>query len=315
VNTNLPSLASEGAESSLPPSLARRAAEGSRYVLVGVFVNIVLTIAKFAGGILGHSSALIADATESLLDIFSSTMTWAAIKLSAAPPDAKHPFGHGKIESLAAFLGALMLMLAGVLLAWEAVNGLLSPGKHPVPAWYTFFIVLSVVGIKEALFHVFAKKAREIESSALLTDAWHHRSDAIASIGTTTGVGIAIVTGWVVFDKIAALLCCVLIFYNGFKMLRNSLGEVLDEQMPDDFLHNVRQSIEEVPGVICVEKCRIRKSGLCRIADIHIHVNPEISVAEGHVIAHAAKDHVKQLGKNITDVTIHVEPANAEEDE
>jgi len=290
-------------------STIARAAEGSRYVLMGVFINVVLTIAKFAGGIFGHSSALIADATESLLDIFSSTMTWVAIKLSAAPPDAKHPFGHGKIESLAAFLGALMLMLAGVLLAWEAVNGLLSPEKHLVPAWFAFVIVVAVIGIKEALYHVLVKKARKIESSALLTDAWHHRSDAITSIGTAVGVGVALVTGWVAADKLAALVCCCMIFYNGFKMLRNSLGEVLDEQMPDDFLHDVRQSIEEVPGVVCVEKCRIRKSGLGRIADIHIHVNPEISVAEGHSIAHAAKEHVEQLGKNITDVTIHVEPA------
>lgn len=298
-----------------PADLAGRAAAGRRLILTGVVANILLAVAKFAGGIFGNSSALIADAIESGLDIFSSGMMWAALKVAARPPDSTHPYGHGKVESLAAVAGAMILLAAGTSLAWHSIgeiNRALSspPTEASLPKPFTLAVLLLAVAIKEGLYRLFVHKGKKIDSAALLADAWHHRSDAMTSLAAVVGIGIALTGGpaWAPADDWAALFSCGVILLNGGRMLRASLGEILDEQMPTPLIAEVLSKVRAVPGVTSVEKCRVRKSGLTRIADLHVRVAGGNSVREGHDIAHIVKDCLLTSGLKISDVTVHIEP-------
>ncbi|GAB4166372.1 MAG: cation diffusion facilitator family transporter [Terrimicrobiaceae bacterium] len=292
--------------------MASRAEAGRRLVILGVLANVVLAAAKFLGGWLGNSNALMADGLESSLDILSSLMMWGALKIAERPADEGHPYGHGKVESLAAVAGSLVLILAGIALAAHSVVLLFTGGEESrsSPAVFTLLIAIVTIVVKEGLYRLFMLRGKQIDSAALLADAWHHRSDAITSLATLLGIGIAIVGGpdWGAADSFAALVSCGIILANGGRMLRNALGEVLDEQMKPGVLEAVIHAAIKVPGVTSVEKCRVRKSGLTRIADLHIRVEGSMPVREGHEIAHAAKDRILACGQNISDVTVHVEP-------
>ena len=292
-----------------------RAAAGRRLILTGVLVNILLAVAKFAGGVLGNSSALIADAIESALDIFSSGMMWAALKVAARPPDASHPYGHGKVESLAAVAGALVLLGAGASLAAHSAGEILNsfsspPTEASLPKAFTLGVLMLAILLKESLYRLFVHRGKAIDSAALLADAWHRRSDAITSLAALIGISIALAGGpsWAPADDWAALFSCGIILFNGGRMLRGSLGEILDEQMPDALIDQVLDQVRSVEGVTSVEKCRVRKSGLTRIADLHVRVAGGSSVREGHEVAHIVKNRLLASGLNISDVTVHIEP-------
>ena len=292
--------------------LESRVVDGMRLVGVGIVVNVVLAVVKFAGGWLGNSKALLADGLESLLDIMSSVMMWWALKVAGRPPDEGHPYGHGKVESLAAVLGALILVGAGLGLGWHSLSEFWKKlsGADGGPESFTLVVALVTVLAKEGLYRVMIVMGREIGSAALMADAWHHRSDALTSLVTLLGLGVAVFGSgvWVVADSLAALICCGLIVVCGLGILRRSVGEMLDEQMQPSVISAVVKAAGGVPGVTSVEKCRVRKSGLTRLADLHIRVSGRISVREGHEIAHEAKDRIMNCGQNISDVTVHVEP-------
>lgn len=294
-------------------SVEDRSARARRLIFAGVVINILLAGAKLAGGLMGGSKALVADALESTLDIFSSGMMWAALKVAARPADDTHPYGHGKVESLAAAAGAMVLLLAGSLLAFQSLRAIwkLNTGSSgSPPEAYTLGILIVAIVCKEVLFRLSSHTAHGIQSTALKADAWHHRSDALTSLAALVGISLALLGGpsSIQADAWAALLCCGVILWNGGLMLRSSLGELLDEQMPQDVIRAVERAACSVEGVTSVEKCRVRKSGLTRIADIHVRVAGESSVTEGHAIAHGVKAAISGAGVNVSDVTVHIEP-------
>lgn len=290
-----------------------KAAQGRQVVLVGVLMNLLLSTGKIAGGILGRSNALIADGIESLLDLFSSLLIWGALKYAAKPPDKEHPYGHGKAESLASIIGALVLAVAGAFIAHNSISQLVAAAhgaKVHLPSPWTLLLLIGVILLKECLFQVMARRARRIGSNALLADAWHHRSDAITSIAAFTGISISLIggPGFEVADDWAALFACVVIFYSSYSMLRLSLGEVMDARVSGDAEETINRITCSVPGVLSAEKCRVRKSGLSYIADLHIRVSGAISVREGHAISHQVKDKLMTSELPLEDVTVHVEP-------
>ncbi len=295
-------------------SVVLRAREGRRLVLVGVFLNIVLAVAKITGGVLGRSHALIADGIESSLDIFSSGLMWGAMKYAERPPDEDHPYGHGKMESLAALVGAGFLILAGLSVGLHSVREIVllqtESTAANVPAAFTLGILAATIVIKEGLFRWLHRRGEEIGSNAVLTDAWHHRSDAMTSLAAVVGITAALVGGptWAQADDWAALFSCVLILFNGGKMMKNSIGDVLDQQASTEVVEAILTSVREVPGVTSVEKCRVRKSGFSRFADLHVRVSGDRSVREGHEIAHTVKDRLMTAGFHLADVTVHIEP-------
>jgi len=273
-----------------------------------IAVNIILAIIKITTGIIGNSYALIADGIESTMDILSSLIVWGGLRISIKPPDKSHPFGHGKAESMAGMVVAISLLIASVVIAVQSIREIQTP--HHSPAWYTLVVLVGIIITKEFLFRKMTRIGDILESSALKSDAWHHRSDALTSIAAFVGISIALVggSGFEVADDWAALLACSVIMYNGVRLLRPALNEVMDGAAPEDIEEQIRKLASQVDGVIEIEKCRIRKSGIGLLMDIHVVVQGDISVREGHKIGHDVKNHLLQSELQITDVTVHVEP-------
>jgi cation diffusion facilitator family transporter len=292
-------------------NIAGRAGRSARLVLWGVLLNVVLVVFKLTAGILGRSQALVADGVESLLDVFSSLMVWGGFRIAARPPDADHPYGHGKAEPLASLVVALAIFGAAWWIGVHSVEAILHPGL--APHWATLAVLIAVVGTKEIFSRRVMNAGRAMASSALKAEAWHHRSDALTSAAAFIGISIALIggPGYERADAWAALAACGVIAYNGFKIARGALLEVMDTAASRDVENGVRAVAEGVEGVRRVEKCRVLKSGLSYLVDIHIHVDGDLSVRRGHEIAHAVKYALLRSPLSVTDVAVHVEPAAA----
>jgi cation diffusion facilitator family transporter len=288
-----------------------RFAVGLRASGLSIAVNLFLAFIKVLTGIFGNSYALIADGIESATDVVSSAIVWGGIRISSRPPDRTHPYGHGKAESIAAVLVPLFLLGAAILIAVQSAREIRSP--HGSPAWYTLLVLGMVIGIKEAMFRRLHRIGSSIESGALKGDAWHHRSDALTSLAAFIGISIALIggTGYEAADDWAALVACVMILYNGVRLLRPAVDEVMDAAVPEETERQIREVASSVPGVVGVEKCRVRKSGLGLLMDIHIVVSGNLSVRDGHRIGHDAKHRLIASHLPISDVIVHVEPDDA----
>ena len=276
--------------------------------LIGVFINAFLAAVKIIGGVIGHSGALIADGIESSADVASSLIVWGGLRFSVKPPDEDHPYGHGKAESLAAVAAAAALIGAAIFIAVESVKQILTP--HFTPAWYTLIILASVVVVKYTLARFISNVGEAVESTALKTDALHHLSDALTSGAAFIGISIALIggRGYEAADDWAALLACFLITYNGVNLLRDGVNEIMDTAPSEEYEKKIRMVVGAVPGVLAIEKCRIRKSGLKRWIDIHVEVDGEVPVWKGHDIAHLVKDALLASEHGVADVLVHIEP-------
>jgi len=300
-------------------SVGLRAKESRKLLLAGALVNLVLALTKIAGGLLGHSNALIADGIESSLDVLSSIMMWGAIKYAERPPDSDHPYGHGKMESLAAVSGSLLLIVAGAALGAHSIREIFalqrSTGLGNSPAGFTLVVLGATIILKEGLFRWVHLRSLAIESKALQTDAWHHRSDALTSLAAAVGISAALIGGpaWTQADAWAALFSCAVIIFNGLGMLRASMGELLDAQASPEVVTEILAAVRAVPGVTSAEKCRVRKSGFMRFADIHVRVAGECTVREGHDIAHLVKNSLLEGDFHLADVVVHIEPETHED--
>jgi len=285
---------------------------GARLALLGIVVNAVLSAVKISAGIIGHSYALIADGFESLLDIFSSIATWFGLKYAARPPDDSHPYGHGKAEPVAAIAGSLTILAAAVGLSIESVREILTP--HHAPAPFTLAVLVMVVVVKESLSRAVTRVARHAQSTAIAADAMHHRSDAITSTAAFIGISIALIGKHYgrrleSADDWAALFACVLIAINGVRLLKPALYDLMDTAPSKEIVQRVRNVASRVKGVVALDQCRVRKMGLEFYVDLHIHVDGEMSVREGHDIAHEVKNEVRRADSAIADVLVHIEPA------
>ena len=281
---------------------------GLRLSKLALVINAALAAVKITAGVLGHSYVLIADGIESTADIFSSVVVWSGLRVAVIPADENHPFGHGKAESVASVIVSMLLLGAALLIAVESVREILTP--HQAPAWFTLPVLFAVIVIKETLFRLAFRAGHSLESTALKSDAWHHRSDALTSAAAFVGISIALVggPGYENADDWAALLACGVIAWNGLRLLRAALDEVMDAAVSPEVVAGVRKLAGDVEGVIAIEKCRIRKSGLHLALDIHVVVDGGVSVRRGHDIAHQVKDRLLQSQHRINDVTVHIEP-------
>ena len=290
-------------------AMQRRAEDSARLVARGIGLNLLLAAGKFTGGILGHTYALIADGAESLLDVFSSTLVWAGFRVAARPPDADHPYGHGKAEPLAAMGVSLVIFGAATWIAYHAVHEIVTP--HQGPHWFTLPLLAVIVVIKVWFSRRMAAAGEAAGSTALDVEALHHWSDAITSAAAFIGIALALAggKGWEVADDWAALFACVVIAFNGVWMFNKSLADVMDTAAPGKFEDEVRALALAVPGVQELDKVRVRKSGLSHLVDIQVRVDGNLSVRAGHDIAHAVKDALLASAPHaISDVSVHIEP-------
>lgn len=278
--------------------------------VLGIGVSVVLIFVKGIAGYLGHSYALIADATESGADILSSGLLWIGLKIAMKEPDEKHPYGHGKAEPIAAIVVALFLIAAAIWIGFHSISFIGTP--HDLPRAFTLWILIIVIAIKETLFRYVYGVGKKIDSEAVKADAHHHRSDAITSVAAFIGISIALIggKGYEGADDWAALIASGLILYNAFNIVRPALAEIMDAAPSGEVVKKVREIANSIPLVKDVEKCYVRKMGFDYYVDIHIEVDGRLSVTEGHAIAHRVKDAILKSSLRVTDVLIHVEPYN-----
>lgn len=281
-----------------------------RTAIFSAFVNAILAIVKGLAGIFGNSYALIADAIESTTDVFSSLLVLFGLKYSTRPADDNHPYGHGKAEPLITFIVVGLLVTSATVIAYESIQNIQTPQKTPKA--YTLIVLAAIVIFKEIFYRFVSRKSDETKSSSLKADAWHHRSDAITSLLAFIGISIAVFMGkgYETADDWAALLASGFIIYNAFLIFRPALGEIMDEHLYDDIISDVREIAEKVNGVEGTEKCFVRKTGMSFHIDLHIWVDGEISVTEGHDIAHLVKEAIQHQLPEVANVLIHVEPVN-----
>jgi cation diffusion facilitator family transporter len=282
---------------------------GARVALLGLFINVLVASAKITAGIFGNAYVLIADGIESALDIAGSVIIWGGLKVAARPPDATHPYGHGKAEPIAAVLVAIGVLAAALGIAIQSVRELFRPHHGPAP--FTLVVLIVVVMVKEVLYRYVIRLGRDVESTALQTDAWHHRTDALTSIAAFIGISLALIGGkaWQGADDWAAIFACGLIGANGYRLLKPALYEIMDTAPRGEIIDRVRTAAAAVPGVMEIDKCFARKMGLSFYVDLHVKVNGNISVREGHDIAHQVKRAIQETDPRIADVLVHVEPA------
>lgn len=282
-----------------------KAIRATYFSIVG---NTCLAIIKGFAGFFGNSYALIADAIESTTDIFASFLVLFGIKYSNRPADKNHPYGHGRAEPLITFLVVGFLITSATIIAYESIINIRTP--HELPKSWTLFVLGAIIIWKEYSFRLVMKRSVETKSSSLRADAWHHRSDAITSVAAFIGISIALILGkgYESADDWAALFASGFILYNSYLIFRPALGEIMDEHLNDDLIEEIRKVSYQVEGIIDTEKCFIRKAGMKYHVDLHAIVDANISVKEGHELAHNLKDVLRKEIPELGHVLIHVEP-------
>jgi cation diffusion facilitator family transporter len=273
-------------------------------------LNSLLAAGKITGGILGHSFALVADGIESSADILSSLVVYLGLQYAVKPRDDNHPYGHGKAEPIAALAVGLALVGAAISIAIQSIREIVTP--HALPAPFTLIVLAGVLVVKEILFRYVVRIGKEIDSISVQADAWHHRSDAITSALAFVGISIALVggKGWESADDWAALLASFILLYNAFGQIRPALAELSDVAPSKSIQDQVKATAKRVPGVEDLEKCFARKMGLEFYVDLHVIVNGDLSVREGHRIAHEVKDALLNAYPRISEVLVHIEPTD-----
>ncbi len=290
---------------------AERARQGIRMAQIGLLVNAVLVIVKVLAGLIGHSYALVADGIESSTDIFSSLVVWRGLKVSERSADDLFHFGYRKAESLSAAVVALLLLGAAIGISIQAVREIVTP--HHLPAPFTLVVLVLVVAIKETLFRRVSAVAAHVDSRAVATDAWHHRSDAFTSGAAFIGILIAIVggPGWEEADDWAALAAAGVIAFNGVRMLRPAAEDLMDRAPDSDLLSRIASAAVGIPGVLLVEKLRARRAGLGYFVDVHVQADSTMSLFDAHELGHEVKNRILEAAPSVLDVVVHMEPHGA----
>lgn len=288
-----------------PNNNAEKAIKATYFSLAG---NTLLALVKGTAGIFGNSYALIADAIESTTDIFSSFLVLFGIKYSNKPADENHPYGHGRAEALITFIVVGFLITSATIIAYESILNIQTP--HELPQKWTLFVLGAIIIWKEISFRIVMAKSKETNSSALKADAWHHRSDAITSVAAFIGISIAIFCGpgYESADDWAALFASFFILYNSYLIFRPALGEIMDEHVYDDLAADIKRISVTVPGILDTEKCFIRKAGMRYHLELHAVVDSNITVKEGHRLAHELEDALRLELPELGHVLVHIEP-------
>src|ERR1044071_214745 len=281
---------------------------GIHLARTGLVINGCLALVKLLAGILGHSYALIADAGESVADIFSSLVGWSGLQVSSRDADRRLPCAYGKAESVSSAIVGLMLVGAALGIAIEAIREILTP--HHAPAPFTLAVLAIAVAIREALVRRVWRTAAESGSQAVAADAWHHRSDAITSAAAFVGISIALIggPGWESADDWAALLASGIILYNGSQIIRPALADLMDRAPGEEMVSRVAAAATAVPGVSAIEKLKVRKAGMGYYVDLHVQANPAMPLHEAHVLSGMVKSAIRQAVPEVAGALIHMEP-------
>jgi cation diffusion facilitator family transporter len=275
---------------------------------IGLVINLALGVAKLVGGLVAGSFALVADAVNSLGDSVGSIVVLIALRIARRPADERHPYGHGRAEAVAASNVAFLIIISALLLGAEALRrfGVM----HDAPPSWALALAAANVVIKEALYRYKLRVARRTGSAAILANAWDHRADALSALAVLVGLAAIALGGqdWIWADEAAALFVVVMILRGAVPILRDTARDLLDAQAEPDYVQAVRKCAGETEGVLDVEKLWIRKAGLEYLAEIHVEVAPDRTVADGHRIGHEVKNRLQAQFPRLRHVLVHLEP-------
>lgn len=279
----------------------------------GAVVNIALTIAKIIAGVLGRSAAMIADGIHSLSDLLSDIIVLVFTNISSKGKDRDHSFGHGKFETLATLIVSIILVVVGAKLMSGGIKSIISVVNGeviPKPGYIALAAAVISIAAKEILYYATVKVGKEVNSPVVVANAWHHRSDALSSIGALLGIGGAIILGdkWTVLDPIASCCISIAIIVIAVKMALPSLSELLETSLPEDIEAEIVRTASEISGVRDIHELKTRRNGISFIIDAHITVDPSISIVEAHDIATNVEEALQLKYGNETQISIHMEP-------
>ena len=290
-----------------------RTKASQKVTIVGALIDFLLSIIKIILGFIGQSGALIADGVHSFSDLLTDWVTWYAAKLSGDAPDADHPYGHERFETVATLGLSIFLAIVGTVIIFEGFGRFSNPNELRHENWLIAAAALSVLS-KEALYWYTVKVARDINSDLLKANAWHHRTDAFSSIVVVIGI-IGAANGYFFLDSVAAIIVGILIIYIGWQLGFEATKELVDTSIDQEDIKALRVALSEIKGVKSVHTLRTRKVGHKKSADVHVQVNPFLSVSEGHIISVSVERVAKECIDELDDVTVHIDPENDEEKE
>lgn len=278
--------------------------------LVGIIGNVFLSAFKFVAGIMGNSSAMVSDAVHSLSDVFATFIAFLGVRFGRREADASHPYGHERIESLAAVVLGLILLVTGVGIGWVGLEKILAGNYEslPIPGMIALIAAIVSIAVKEGMFWYTRHWARVIRSSAFEADAWHHRSDAMSSIGALVGVGGSML-GYPVLDPIASVVICLFILKQGISIIYDALKKMLDTSCGEQFEKEVRQLVDAEDQVERIDMLRTRMFGDKVHIDMEIAIDGSMQLTDAHAIAERVHDDIEHAFPEVKHVMIHVNPA------
>ena len=294
-------------------SLEQRTKEINRVTWWGIFVNMLLAVTKLIGGTIGQSQSLIADGLHSLSDLASDAMVLVAAKHAGEEADDDHPYGHGRFETLATVGLGLFLIAVGLGIAFDAAHRVFDEEIKAVPHYFTLAIALFSILSNEALYHFTHRVGLRINSKMLIANAWHHRSDAISSIVVLVGIAGAQM-GIAILDPIAAIIVALMIVKIGYDLSYHSVRELVDTALEPEMVEQIKAKILENEDVLEMHMLRTRRMGHTSLVDVHILVQPKLSVSEGHHISEDVEKSLINSFDDINDVTVHIDPENDEQE-
>jgi len=293
--------------------LNERADCAIRITTLGVVVNVVLLIAKFAAGFLGNSQAMIADAVHTLTDFATDIAVLIGIRFSRKPKDDDHAYGHGKYETIAAATVGLILFLVGLKIGWDALHTIFDAikGEHvPKPGQIAFWAALVSIISKEILYRKTVLVGRKTQNDSVIANAWHHRSDAMSSVGTAIGIGAATFLGaeWTIMDPIAAIMISFLLMKVALDIVKDQIAGLTERSLSADIHQEIVTMALSFPDISYPHNLRTRSVGKTVVIDLHVRVNPEMRVADAHAVVSDLEQKLRERFGEDTIATVHIEP-------
>ena len=291
----------------------QRKSEIRRITLWGAVVNLLLTAGKLVAGALGHSAAMVADGVHSLSDLISDVVVLAFTHISAKGKDRDHSFGHGKFETLATLIISIILVIVGGKLMSEGIRSIIdiiNGTVLPRPGIIALAAAAVSIAAKEILYHMTLKTGKRVQSPVVIANAWHHRSDALSSIGSLLGIGGAIILGskWTILDPIVSCAISIAIIIVAFRMAMPSIAELLEASLPEEIENQITATASAVEGVRDFHELKTRRNGISFIIDAHMTVDPDISIVDAHNIATRVEEALRTKFGSETQISIHMEP-------
>lgn len=281
--------------------------EGIRISIISIIINVILSAFKLISGIIGRSSAMISDSVHSLSDVISTIVVIIGINISNKQSDDSHQYGHERFEAIAALILSMILLFTGIFIGYDGIIKIISNNNLEIPTTIALIAAIISIIIKEAMYWATRNVAKKTNSSALMADAWHHRSDALSSIGSLIGIAFSIL-GFPILDKIASLIICIFILKVGYDILKDSIYKLVDKSCDEKIINEMKDLILKTDGVLNLDLIKTRLFGTKIFVDVEISANKDLTLEKSHMIAHNIHDGIEKNFKNVKHCMVHVNP-------